>query len=462
MRVAVLGTGYVGLVTAACLAELGNEVIAVDIDPERIERLRRGEMPLHEPELAPLVTMHQATSRLGFTVDLALALRRTDLVIVAVGTPPGVRGEADLKAVLQAAHAVGQTIEQPATLVIKSTVPVGTTDRVTTIVRRQLRLRGCRFAVPVVSNPEFLREGSAVHDFLKPDRIVIGARSRGEAQLMHVLYAPLLAREVPLLLMDTRSAELTKYAANVMLAARISLMNEFAALAESLDADIEHVRLGIGSDHRLGRHFLRAGAGYGGSCFPKDVKALAQLAESHGVVPRMLRAIDRVNEQQKRLLFRKIAAFYGGPHRLAGKHLAVWGLAFKPGTDDLREAPSIVLVHQLLEAGATVCAYDPAAGAKSEGALGHPRGFRTASKAVAALHGADALVLMTEWPEFAEIGPATVAACLGDAAVFDGRNALDVARWRRHGLRVLQVGRPSGGVSKAGRGEDLRNDLRAA
>jgi UDPglucose 6-dehydrogenase len=262
---------------------------------------------------------------------------------------------------------------------------------------------------------------------------------------MHALYAPLLAQGVPLLLMDTRSAELTKYAANVMLAARISLMNELAALAESLDADIEQVRRGVGSDHRLGSHCLRAGVGYGGSCFPKDVKALAQLAEAHGVTPHLLRAVDRVNEQQKAQLFRKLAGFYGGAQRLAGKHVAVWGLAFKPGTDDLREAPALVLVRQLLEAGATVCAYDPAAGAAAQHALDYPDGLRIAPTALGALDGADALALVTEWPEFAAADPAEVAPRLGDSVVFDGRNALDARLWRCHGLRVLQIGRPGRG-----------------
>jgi len=449
MHIAVLGTGYVGLVSAACLAELGHSVMAVDIDPERVELLNRGGMPLYEPELAPLVAVHRATGQLGFTVDLALALRQADIVMIAIGTPTDKEGQADVNAVLQAGHAIGQLLEEPATVVMKSTVPVGTCERVRAIVRGQLRIRGKSFKVPVVSNPEFLREGCAVQDFLQPDRIIIGAAYRAEAELMHALYTPLTLQGVPLLVMDTRSAELTKYAANAMLAARISLMNELAGIAECLDADIEQVRLGVGSDKRLGPQCLKAGVGYGGSCFPKDVKALAHLADELGASSRMLRAVNQVNEDQKRRLFQKMVAFYGGPQRLRGKRIAVWGLAFKPGTDDLREAPSLALIRQLLGAGASVVAYDPVAAGKAAALLQHPEGLSFSLTAAAALQQADALAVVTEWDEFLKADPAEVASQLADSVVFDGRNAIDSRRWGRHGLRVLQIGRPGSPVEHA-------------
>lgn len=450
MRIAVLGTGYVGLVSAACLAELGHEVAAVDIDEKRIASLQHGEMPIHEPGLQALVEVHTATARLAFTVDLADALKGADVVMVAIGTPPGPGGEADLRAVMQAAHAVGQHLEQPATLVLKSTVPPGTAERVTDAVNAPLGRRGKGFKVPVVGNPEFLREGSAVQDFLKPDRIVIGAGNRGDAELMHVMYAPLLERGVPMLVMDTRSAELTKYAANVMLAARISLINELAGIAEALDADIEQVRLGIGSDPRVGPQFLRAGLGYGGSCFPKDVQALAQIASMCGRPALMLQAMHRVNERQRRRPFALLARHYGGVAALQHKRIAVWGLAFKPGTDDLREAPGLLLVEQLLDAGAEVQACDPVAAAKAQALLGRREGLRIGSVPLAALRDADALVLVTEWPEFRRVDPARAAALLHDRLVIDGRNALDAARWSAAGLQLIQVGRPAAQPQRSG------------
>lgn len=443
MRIAVLGTGYVGLVSAACLAELGHEVAGVDIDPERVAMLRRGGMPIYEPGLQALVDAHQAAGRLGFTVDLGLALRGADAVMIAIGTPPGTQGQADVQAVMQAAHAVAQLLQAPAVLVMKSTVPVGTCERVRELVAGVLRQRGLRLQVPVVSNPEFLREGCAVQDFLQPDRVIVGAAQRAEADAVQAMYAPLHERGVPVLVMDTRSAELTKYAANVMLAARISLMNELAGIAEAVDADIEQVRLGVGSDRRIGPDFLRAGIGYGGSCFPKDVKALARIADEHGAGARMLRAVHEVNERQKQRLFERIAEHYGGVERLRGKRFAVWGLAFKPGTDDLREAPSLVLIEQLARAGARVVACDPAAAAKAVSVVSQWPGVQLRAGPLQALRGADALVLVTEWPQFRQVDPARVAAALADGVVFDGRNAIDARTWARHGLRVMQVGRPA-------------------
>jgi UDPglucose 6-dehydrogenase len=443
MRLAVLGTGYVGLVSAACLAELGHEVTAVDIDAERIAALQRGEMPIHEPGLEALLKVHRATARLGFTVDLRQALQAADVVMIAIGTPPGPGGEADLRAVLQAAHAVGQQLQHPATLVLKSTVPPGTAEQVAVAVNAPLERRGRAFTVPVVGNPEFLREGSAVQDFLQPDRIVIGADTRGDAELMHVMYAPLLERGVPMLVMDTRSAELTKYAANVMLAARISLVNELADIAEALGADIEQVRQGIGSDARVGPQFLRAGLGYGGSCFPKDVQALAQMASMCGRPALMLEAVHRVNERQRRRPFALLARHYGSVAALQGRRIAVWGLAFKPGTDDLREAPGILLVEQLLAAGAEVQACDPVAASKAQVLLGRREGLRICRLPLAALRGADALVLVTEWPQFRRVDAARAAALLRDRLVIDGRNALDAARWTAAGVQLMQVGRPA-------------------
>jgi len=429
MRIAVLGTGYVGLVSAACLAELGHSVTAVDIDPARIELLRQGGMPLYEPGLAPLVAVHQATGQLGFTVDLGLALRDVDVVMIAIGTPPGSDGQADVSAVLHAAQAVGQQLQQAAVLVMKSTVPVGTSERVQALVQAQLKQRGLRFRVPVVSNPEFLREGTAVRDFLHPDRVIVGAARRADSELMHVLYGPLVARGVPLLVMDLRSAELTKYAANVMLAARISLINEIACIAEGAGADIEQVRLGLGSDKRLGPDFLRAGIGYGGSCFPKDVQALAQIAESVGQPARMLKAVHQVNEQQKRRLFERMVAHYGGAERLRGKRVAVWGLAFKPGTDDLREAPSL---------------RGPQLGADRSAAAGWRPGVRLRSR-----------------------GPRSGGAPLRRAAAHSagGQCAGGAARRRRPGLgdRVARVhaGRPCADRQSAARPRGVRRTQRA-
>jgi UDPglucose 6-dehydrogenase len=442
MQVAVLGLGYVGLVSAACLAHLGHHVIGCDIDPRRIELLTCNTLPLFEPELDAMVAVHQARGRLVFTVDLAVALRGVDVVMLAVGTPAAADGNADLRAVLQSAHAIGQLVDHPATMVVKSTVPVGTCARLGDRMAAQLRARGMPSAVPVVSNPEFLCEGRAVRDFMQPDRIVVGVARLADAELLRALYAPLLDAGVPLLLVDTRSAELTKYAANVMLAARISLINELARIAEATGADIEQVARGVGLDSRIGPQFLRAGAGYGGSCFPKDVKGLAHEAQRLGVATPMLRAIDDVNERQKQRLFEKIAQHCGGPQHLRGKCVAVWGLAFKPGTDDMREAPSLELIRQLLAAGASVRAYDPLAVAAAAALLPVHEALRWCASAEVALAQADLLAIVTEWPEFVAADPAAVAAQLADRIVFDGRNALDAPRWSRRGLRIVQIGRP--------------------
>ena len=449
MQVAVLGLGYVGLSTAACLAELGHSVMGYDIDPQRVRLLMQNEVPFFEPELDALIAVHQARGQLGFTVDLSLALQSCDVVILAVGTPQGQNGDAELGAVKKAVHAIGQLLEQSAVVAVKSTVPVGTCERLQAALEEQLHQRGLALHVPVVSNPEFLREGRAVADFLDPDRIIVGVAQRADAELMHALYAPLLERGHPLLVMDTRSAELTKYTANVMLAARISLINEVASLAELMGADVEQVAKGVGLDRRIGPHFLHAGIGYGGSCFPKDVKAMIRMAADLGLPARLLQAVDQVNERQRRCLFEKLSHFYGSPDGLRGKRIAVWGLAFKPGTDDLREAPSLVLLRQLIGAGAEVRAYDPVATPKAVAVLGHSSAVTWCASAEAALSQADALAICTEWPEFAEMDATKVALQLTDQVVFDGRNVVDALRWSRHGLRVVQIGRPEGALQPA-------------
>lgn len=449
MQVAVLGLGYVGLSTAVCLAELGHSVTGYDIDPQRVRLLMQNEVPFHEPEIDALIAVHQARGQLGFTVDLSLALQGCDVVMLAVGTPQGHNGDAELGAVKNAVHSIGQQLQQPAVVAVKSTVPVGTCERLEAALQDQLRKRGMTGRVPVVSNPEFLREGRAVQDFLDPDRIIVGVTHRADAELMHALYAPLLERGHPLLVMDTRSAELTKYTANVMLAARISLINEVASLAELMGADVEQVAKGVGLDRRIGPHFLHAGIGYGGSCFPKDVKAMIRMASDLGVPSRLLQAVDQVNERQRRCLFEKISHFYGGPEGLRGKRIALWGLAFKPGTDDLREAPSLVLLRQLVGAGAEVRAYDPVAAPKAAALLGHSSAVTWCASADAALAQADALAICTEWPEFGEMDASKVAQQLTDQVVFDGRNMVDALHWSRHGLRVIQIGRPDGALQPA-------------
>jgi len=442
MQVTVLGLGYVGLVSAACLAELGHEVMGYDIDPVRVRSLSANVVPLFEPGLEALVASLQAHGQLAFTNDLSVALRQCDLVMLAVGTPSDHDGDAELGAVLRAAHAVAQVLQRPAMLVVKSTVPVGTGARLEALVNRQLDERGVPWRVPVASNPEFLQEGRAVRDFLEPDRIVVGVARQTDAELLHALYAPLVQRGFPLLVMDRRSSELAKYACNVMLAARVSLINELAGLAEATGADIEEVARVAGMDPRIGPQFLRAGAGYGGSCFPKDVKCLARIAQRAGVSARMLRAIDEVNESQRRRLFERIVQHYGGIEPLRDKRIAVWGLAFKPGTDDVRESPGLVLVRQLLAAGAEVLACDPLALGKARELFPDDSPIAWCESAHEALRDADALALATEWPVFLQVPPAQVAASLTDMVVFDGRNALDARTWSRHGLRVIQVGRP--------------------
>ena len=442
LRIAVIGTGYVGLVGAACLAELGHRVVAVDADRAKVASLQRGAIPIFEPGLQTLVTAHQANGRLRFTDDLDIALDAVELIFIAVGTPADDSGATDLDAVTAAAAAIGARLRAPATVVVKSTVPVGTTERLQQRIDAALEARGCRWRVPVVGNPEFLREGSATHDFMHPDRIVIGAHGDTAETLLRA-YAPFIARGVSVLQMAPRSAELSKYAANAMLAARISFINEIAAIAEATGADIEEVRAGIGSDARIGRDFLRPGIGYGGSCFPKDVASLCHAAVQHAVRPSMLQAVGQVNVRQKRWAFDRLQQLYRGRGGLRGRRIALWGLAFKPGTDDLREAASLALIDLLLAAGARVAAYDPVALANARRQLGDPARLVWCHGALDALDDADALVLVTEWDEFLQIAPRAIAAALRDGIVVDGRNVLDAEGCADAGLTLLQVGRPA-------------------
>jgi UDPglucose 6-dehydrogenase len=441
MRIAIFGTGYVGLVTGTCLADVGHHVACVDVDAAKVEGLRAGRVPIHEVGLEPLVRHNLAAGRLRFTTDPAEALRDAEVAMVAVGTPPDEDGSADLRHVLAVARTIGEHAVSPLLVVVKSTVPVGTGDRVRAEIADVLRARDATIAIDVASNPEFLKEGAAVEDCMRPDRIIVGASDEAAVAMLRRLYAPFNRRLDRIVVMDVRSAELTKYAANAMLATRISLMNEIAAVASAVGADVEMVRQGIGSDPRIGWHFIYPGAGYGGSCFPKDVRALARTATRHGVAPRLLEAVEAVNEAQKRVLFDLLAAHYGGGERLAGKTIALWGLAFKPGTDDMREAPSRVLLGQLWEAGATVRAHDPAAMDAARRLYGERPDLVLCADPYAATEGADALVVVTEWKAFRSPDFARLRASLADAAVFDGRNLYDPGQVEAAGLAYHAIGR---------------------
>lgn len=439
MRLALIGTGYVGLVTGACFAEMGNDVVCVDVNEAKIARLRNGEIPIHEPGLGAMVRANAAAGRLSFTTDIAAAIDHGQLLFIAVGTPPGEDGSADLSHALAVARSIGQHMSTDKIVVNKSTVPVGTADRVREVIEAQLRERGVAHQVVVASNPEFLKEGAAVADFMRPDRVVIGSRDERAIRLLRALYAPYVRNHDRILVMDVRSAELTKYAANAMLATRISFMNELALLAEDLGADIEQVRVGIGSDGRIGTSFLYAGAGYGGSCFPKDVKALVKSADDHGRQLKLLRAVEAVNEVQKRELARRIVARLG--ENLTGKRIAVWGLAFKPETDDMREAPSLVLIRELAARGAAVCAYDPVAATEAAAALGPLPGLSFAQRAMEAIEGADALAIVTEWKEFRSPDFDRMKSQMRQPVVFDGRNLYEPATVREAGLEYQGIGR---------------------
>ena len=440
MKITVVGTGYVGLVSGACLAEMGNDVLCLDLDPEKIRILKEGGIPIHEPGLDQVVARNVAAGRLHFTTDVQEAVQFGTIQFIAVGTPPDEDGSADLQYVLSAARAIGRHMTDYKVIVDKSTVPVGTADKVKAAVRAELDARGENIPYSVVSNPEFLKEGAAVDDFMRPDRIVVGAEDDQAIFLMKALYAPFQRNHEKLLIMDLRSAELTKYAANAMLATRISFMNELALLAETLGADIELVRHGIGSDPRIGYHFLYAGCGYGGSCFPKDVKALIKTGADSGHTLRVLNAVEDANDAQKLVLVDKIVERFG--EDLTGRHFAVWGLAFKPNTDDMREAPSLTLIDALLARGATVAAYDPVARDEAARVLAGRPGIRFADSMQSALDGADALAIVTEWKEFRSPDFADLKARLRTPAIFDGRNMYDPASVREAGLEYHAIGRP--------------------
>ena len=441
MRVAIFGTGYVGLVTGTCLADAGHQVVCVDIDQAKVDGLNQGVIPIYEPGLEPMVKANHAASRLAFTTDAAAAIGHGQVVFIAVGTPPDEDGSADLQYVLAGAPTSGRQIRGPTGVVNKSTVPVGTADKVRAAIAEELAARGADIAFDVVSNPEFLKEGDAVADCMRPDRIIIGASSAESVAVMRRLYAPFNRNHDRVVEMNVRSAELTKYAANAMLATKISFMNEMANIAERVGADIEQVRQGIGSDPRIGWHFIYPGAGYGGSCFPKDVQALARTAQQYGLAPKLLDAVEAVNEAQKGHLFELIQRHYGADTSLRGKTFAVWGLAFKPNTDDMREASSRRLLAQLWDAGARVRAYDPEATHEAQRIFGQRDDLVFCSSAEDALQGADAVVVVTEWKQFRSPDFQALHSQLQDAVVFDGRNLYDPSEVEAAGLAYYGIGR---------------------
>ncbi|MBA2564447.1 MAG: UDP-glucose/GDP-mannose dehydrogenase family protein [Gemmatimonadetes bacterium] len=433
MNLGVIGTGYVGLVAGTCFAEMGNRVICCDVDEDKIARLKRGEVPIYEPGLEDLIDRNAAEGRIVFTTEMARTVRESEVLFIAVGTPPGEDGSADLQYVMAVARSVGRLANGPKIVVNKSTVPVGTGARVAAILAEETD-----HPCSVVSNPEFLKEGAAIEDFMKPDRVVLGSDDPEALRVMEELYAPFLRTGKPILTMDIRSAEMTKYAANAMLAARITLMNEIANLCDLAGADVDKVRQGVGTDSRLGPSFLFPGLGYGGSCFPKDVRALEQLGHRLGYEPRMLQAVHEVNDAQKRRMSEKIRAHFG--ERLDGLRFAVWGLAFKPQTDDMREAPSLVVIEELLAAGAQVVAFDPEAIEVARALLGEAVEY--ASGPYDAVEGADALVVVTEWHEFRYPDFARIRAALRQPVVFDGRNVFPPAKMAELGFTYVSMGRP--------------------
>ena len=441
MRVCIFGTGYVGLVTGTCLAEVGHDVVCVDIDAAKVEGLNNGVIPIYEPGLTPMVKANHAAGRLRFTTDAAQAIAHGGIVFIAVGTPPDEDGSADLKYVLAVARTIGEHLQRPVVVVDKSTVPVGTADKVKAAIAAALAARGVEIGFDVVSNPEFLKEGAAVEDCMRPDRIVLGSDNPAAIEKLKRLYAPFNRNHDRIVAMDVRSAELTKYAANAMLATKISFMNEIANIAEQVGADVEMVRKGIGSDPRIGWHFIYPGAGYGGSCFPKDVQALAKTAQQYGVQPRLLDAVEAVNDAQKGHLFDLMVRHYGGVAALRGKTVALWGLAFKPNTDDMREASSRRLLQQLWDAGATVRAYDPEAMHETQRIFGERDDLLLCDSAHAALQGADALVVVTEWKQFRSPDFARLKASLVDGVVFDGRNLYEPDEVEAAGLAYYGIGR---------------------
>lgn len=437
MRIAVVGTGYVGLVSGTCLAETGITVTCVDVDATKIQKLNQGGIPIYEPGLAELVARNRANERLFFTTSLQEALVDADVVFIAVGTPPDEDGSADLRYVLGVAREIGELINDYIVVVTKSTVPVGTNAKVKQVIQAELERRGVAVEFDVASNPEFLKEGDAVNDFMKPDRVVVGVASERAGKVMERLYHAFILNNIPIYFMDIPSAEMTKYAANSMLATRISFMNDIANLCELVGANVDAVKQGIGSDSRIGKKFLNAGCGYGGSCFPKDVKALIRTGNDYGYSMGVLKSVEEVNERQKSVLFRKICKHYNG--ELKGKHFGLWGLSFKPATDDMREAPSLVLISQLLDAGATVTAFDPVAMDECRRKIGDSISY--APQMYDALKDADAMIVVTEWQEFKVPKFTYIERALKEKVIFDGRNIYSPAQMKEFGYTYYGIGR---------------------
>jgi UDPglucose 6-dehydrogenase len=439
MYISIFGAGYVGLVTGTCLADVGNNVLCVDVDEKKITQLQQGKVPIHEPGLETRLKTNLTAGRLQFTTDVAKAVAHGEIQCIAVGTPPDEDGSADLQYVLKVADTIGQYMTEYKLIMDKSTVPVGTADKVRETVQRVLDARGVKYDFDVVSNPEFLKEGAAIEDFMKPDRIIIGTDKAHPTELMQELYAPFNRNHDRLLLMDIRSAELTKYAANAMLATKISFMNEMARIAEQVGADIEQVRLGIGSDPRIGFHFIYPGAGYGGSCFPKDINALSRTAQQIGVDAHILQAVETVNQQQQQLLFQKIHKHFQGD--LQNRRFALWGLAFKPNTDDMREAPSRQLMEALWAQGSSVQAYDPEAMLEAERIYGKRPDLQLCNTPEETLQEADALIIITEWMVFRSPDFKLIKTCLKHPVIFDGRNLYEPQRMRERGFIYYAIGR---------------------
>ncbi len=439
MKVTIIGTGYVGLVTGTCLAEMGNTVTCVDIDENKIACLNRGEMPIYEPGLEELVTRNAESGRLTFTTSLEEALPDSQVCFIAVGTPPDEDGSADRRYVLGAAKQIAELATQELVVAVKSTVPVGTCDRVKDVLDNGLKARGVDFNIHVVSNPEFLKEGMAVQDFMRPDRIVLGFSHENASQIMCKLYSGFTRNGHPILLMSIRSSEMTKYAANAMLATRISFMNELARLCDAIGADVMDIRRGIGTDSRIGMPFLYAGIGYGGSCFPKDVKALAQVALEANCTANILEAVEQVNKHQKMFLANRIIQYFGGD--LKGKRIALWGLAFKPNTDDIRESPALTIAKRLTEAGATICAFDPVAQENAKKAVAHNPKISFATGMYEAAEGADAVILATEWRQFRNPDLKRLKENMKGNVFFDGRNQFEPGEMEIAGIEYHGVGR---------------------
>ena len=436
-NISVVGSGYVGLVAGACFSDTGNKVICLDIDQKKIDNLNNGILPIFEPGLEKLIIKNVEENRISFSTDLDNGIKNTNICFIAVGTPPGEDGSADLQYVLAVAKKIGSVIEKYTVIVDKSTVPVGTADKVKKTIQTELDRRGVDVKFSVVSNPEFLREGAAIEDFMKPDRVVIGAEDEESANKMKELYKPFVRNDNPIMIMNTRSAELTKYAANSMLALRISFMNEMANMCEMVGADIDQVRRGIGSDFRIGKHFLYSGIGYGGSCFPKDVKALIKTASDYDYDFKILKKVEEVNADQKVKLFDEIMKYFN--NNIEGKVFAFWGLSFKPNTDDMREAPSLVIINKLIENGAKVVAYDPEAMEEAEKIIGSKISY--AGKYPESLKNANALIIATEWNDFRNPDFNLLKTSLSDNVIFDGRNLFNLDKMREYGFNYISIGR---------------------